>query len=95
MTKYEFKEIWRTHFRIESMAEQTRQRLAKRPAFNIYDAFSACDVNDDGRITTDEIKRFIESRGFYVSYKDVQGLVEKYDKNKDGRITLTEVSFSF
>lgn len=91
-TKYEFKELWRTHLRIESMAESIRQRLAKRPGFNVYDAFDACDSNADGKISTAEIQRLIESRGFYVSYKDVQGLVEKFDKDKDGRISLGEVS---
>jgi Ca2+-binding EF-hand superfamily protein len=37
----------------------------------------------------------IESRGFYVSEKEVHSLVEKIDKDKDGRITYSEVSFTF
>jgi Ca2+-binding EF-hand superfamily protein len=74
------------------MAERTRQRLTKRPGFNVYDAFDACDSDADGKISTSEIQRLIESRGFYVSYKDVQGLVDKFDKDRDGRISLGEVS---
>ena len=91
-TKAEFRDIWRTHFRIESMAENTRQRLSKRPLFNVYDAFATCDINEDGRITKDEIRELIESRGFYVTEKEVRGLVDKYDKDRDGRISYSEVS---
>jgi len=34
----------------------------------------------------------IESRGLYVSHKDVDTLIGKFDKNKDGRISFSEVS---
>lgn len=34
----------------------------------------------------------IQSRGFYVSEKEVNCLVEKIDKDKDGRISYSEVS---
>ncbi len=49
-------------------------------------------MNEDGRVTKDELKSLIESRGYYVSMKEVSQLVEKYDKDKDGRITFSEVS---
>jgi Ca2+-binding EF-hand superfamily protein len=35
----------------------------------------------------------IESRGFYVSHKEVDEIVEKMDKNKDGRVSFAEVSY--
>ena len=89
-TNLEFRAVWRTHFKIESAAEHLRQRLSKRPGFNVYDAFGACDLNDDGRISKDELRRLVESRGFYVSYKEVGDLVEKFDKTKDGQISFSE-----
>lgn len=91
-TKLEFKNIWRTHFKIESYSESLRQRLYKRPGFNLYEAFISCDLNDDGSISKDELRRLIESRGFYVSEKEVSQLVEKIDKDRDGRISYAEVS---
>lgn len=91
-TKLEFKNVWRTHFKIESASESLRQRLYKRPGFDIYEAFTSCDLNDSGTVSKDELKRLIESRGFYVSEKEVSTLVEKIDKDKDGRISLHEVS---
>jgi Ca2+-binding EF-hand superfamily protein len=91
-TKIEFKNVWRTHFKIESYSESLRQRLYKRPGFNLYEAFISCDVNDDGIVTKEELRRLIESRGFYVSEKEVNQLVEKLDKDRDGRISYAEVS---
>jgi Ca2+-binding EF-hand superfamily protein len=91
-TKIEFRNIWRTHFKIESCSESLRQRLYKRPGFNLYEAFVTCDLNDNGSISRDELRDLIESRGFYVSEKEVHSLVEKIDKSKDGRISFSEVS---
>lgn len=92
-TKLEFKALWRTHLKIEVYSEQLRQRLSKRPGFNVYDAFLTCDLNDNGSVSKDELRQLIESRGFYVSEKEVNSLVEKIDKDKDGRINYSEVSF--
>jgi hypothetical protein len=70
-TRIEFRNVWRTHFKIETYAEQLRQRLYKRPGFNIYEAFITCDLNDNGAISKNELRSLIESRGFYVSEKEV------------------------
>lgn len=91
-TKIEFRNVWRTHFKIESYCESLRQRLYKRPGFNIYEAFISCDLNDNGAISKEELRRLIESRGFYVSEKEVSALVEKIDRDRDGKITYAEVS---
>jgi uncharacterized protein YneF (UPF0154 family) len=91
-TKIEFRNVWRTHFKIESYSESLRQRLYKRPGFNLYEAFISCDLNDDGTISREELRRLIESRGFYVSDKEVNQLIEKIDKDRDGKISYAEVS---
>ena len=69
--------------------------MSKRPGFNIYEAFGSCDLNEDGTISKEELKRLIESRGFYISEKEVHSLIEKIDKDKDGRISYAEVSYCF
>ena len=89
-TKQEFRQAWRSHFNCEQQAELLRQRMQRNPALNPYDCFEALDLDGNGAITRDELRRMIESRGFYVSYKDMDSLVEKFDKNKDGRITYGE-----
>lgn len=91
-TQVEFRNMWRVHFKVEVAAEAVRQRLQRNPHFNVYEAFNSLDLNDDGTVRADEIKRIIESRGFYVSFKEAQTVMEKFDKNKDGRVNYNEVS---
>ena len=60
------------------------------PYFNVYDAFSSLDLNEDGMITRDEFRRIIMSRGFSISEKEVSQIVDKMDQNKNGRISFNE-----
>jgi len=45
----------------------------------------------DGVITKEELRRFIDCRGFCVTDTDAQQLVDKMDRDKDGRVTYSEV----
>jgi Ca2+-binding EF-hand superfamily protein len=89
-TAADFKAVWRTHMRSETQAEATRQRLQRQPYFNVYEAFNSLDQNDSGAISRDEFKRLIQSRGFYVSEKEATEIVEKMDRNKNGRVSFAE-----
>eukprot|EP00356_Strombidium_inclinatum_P005589 CAMPEP_0170491762 /NCGR_PEP_ID=MMETSP0208-20121228/11238_1 /TAXON_ID=197538 /ORGANISM="Strombidium inclinatum, Strain S3" /LENGTH=524 /DNA_ID=CAMNT_0010767389 /DNA_START=18 /DNA_END=1592 /DNA_ORIENTATION=- len=91
-TSFEFQTMWRTHIRVENSAESLRQRLNARPGFNMYEAFNSLDFNDDGRISSYELKRMIESRGYFVGHKEVEQVIDKMDKNKDGRVSFHEFS---
>ena len=91
-TQLEFRAVWRTHLRSEVAAESTRQRLQRMPYFNVFEAFNSLDQNDSGAISLHEFKRLIQSRGFYVSDKEATEIVEKMDKNKNGRVSFAEVS---
>lgn len=91
-TQAQFRDMWRVHFKVENAAEAVRQRLQRNPCFNVYEAFNSLDLNDDGRISSFEIKRLIESRGFYVSEKEASSALKKFDANKDGSISYGEVS---
>ncbi len=94
-TKLEFKNLWRTHFKIEMISESLRQRLYQRPSFNIVDAFNSVDFNENGAISKDELKRILQSRGFFASEKELSQLVDKLDKNKDGKISYQEFREEF
>jgi len=82
--------MWRTHFKIECASETLRQRLQNRPLFNVYEAFNSLDINDDGRVSMDELKRMIQSRGYHVGDKELYQVVDKMDKNKDGTVNFHE-----
>lgn len=47
-------------------------------------------MNDNGTIDASEMKRMIESRGYFVGWKEVDQVIDKFDKNKDGRVTFSE-----
>lgn len=91
-TRVEFRAVWNTHFKVEAMCEGIRQRLRSIPSFDLYNAFLSCDLYSDGVITKDELRRFIDCRGFCVTDTDAQQLVDKMDRDRDGRVTYSEVS---
>ena len=82
--------MWRTHIRCENAAESLRQRLAARPGFNSYEAFNSMDLNGDGTISAHELRRMIESRGYFVGFKECEQVIDKMDRNKDGRVSFAE-----
>ena len=58
--------------------------------FNILEAFNSLDLNEDGRVTIDEVKRLIESRGYFINDKDIAQVVDRMDKNRDGTVSYHE-----
>lgn len=84
--------MWRVHFKVESAAETIRRRLAASPYFNVYEAFNSIDLNDDSVLTKEEFRRLIESRGFYVSDREAEQIHKKFDHNRNGVVSYSEVS---
>jgi Ca2+-binding EF-hand superfamily protein len=89
-TRLDFKALWRTHMRVETSEERLRQSLNRKPLFDAYDAFKTCDINEDGIVTETEIRRLMESKGLYVTGQEVSVLMNKLDKDRDGRISYGE-----
>jgi Ca2+-binding EF-hand superfamily protein len=74
----------------ENLAERVRQRLSRMPDFSLHSAFVAVDRNRNGFITIEEFQNVLQSHGIFATSKDLQALIEKYDKNRDGRVTYSE-----
>lgn len=74
----------------ESLAERVRQRLSRMPEFSLHQAFVAVDKDRNGFITIDEFQSILFSHGIFATSKDLQSLMQKYDKNKDGRVSYSE-----
>jgi len=66
--------------------------LNRRPLFNVYEAFNALDKFDIGILNIHDFKDLLMNHGIYASDKDVLNLVQKYDKNEDGKVTYSEFS---
>ena len=41
-------------------------------------------------MTHEELKRLFERHGFFTTNKEVSQLMDRFDKNKDGRISYAE-----
>ena len=74
----------------ESLSERLRQRLSKMPEFSLFQAFNSVDKDRNGYITINEFQDILNSHGILASSKDLQGLMQKYDKNRDGRVSYSE-----
>jgi len=47
-------------------------------------------LNCDGSISTQELRRMIESRGYFVGQKELEQVIGKMDKNRNGRVDFGE-----
>mmetsp|Transcript_15713 Transcript_15713/g.26495 ORF Transcript_15713/g.26495 Transcript_15713/m.26495 type:complete len:194 (-) Transcript_15713:9-590(-) len=90
LTLLDFKELLRTHFRVEVQAEHLRQQLDQSPIFSLKNAFQVCDGNRRGEITVNELRFLIESQGLYISDKDALSLMDKFDRGKRGSVNQAE-----
>lgn len=79
-----------SNLHVESIAETMRQRLAMIPGFNIMDAFNTCDMTNDGNISMKQFKLLLESHGIKVDEVKVAGLIDRFDKTKDGKVSYNE-----
>jgi len=72
--------------------EQDRLRVGvtRRHNFDSREAFIALDIDRDQYICKDDLRQFFSNNGQYVPEKDLCGLIERYDRNRDGKISYTE-----
>jgi Ca2+-binding EF-hand superfamily protein len=85
-----FLKTWRVHLNVENTAEMLRKRLGRRPRFSAYDAFAAVDSDNNGYLTRDEFGDILKEYGFYATSEEISWLIDRYDKNRDGRISYSE-----
>jgi len=90
VTVQDLREAWRTHFRVELLAEECRQQLEANPLFSVADAYDICDAKGKGAFTVNELRRLIEDRGFFLSERDAAGLMDKFDKEKSGKVNKSQ-----
>lgn len=74
----------------EASSESIRQRLNRRPLFNLWEGFKALDKDNNGFVSAYEFKDMLIDHGFFPSQKEVISLLERYDKNNDGKVSYSE-----
>lgn len=90
VTKDMFASLLRQHINVESYAERIRQRLASRPFFRQSEAFMALDNRSHNFITKDEFGDMLAHHRFFATENELSTLIDRFDKNKDGRVTYSE-----
>lgn len=89
-TKQVLKVLFNSIFEAEKTIDNLKQELSKRSLFNIYDAFRTLDFNNDGQISSEELKEMFRCYGIYTCENDIYTLMERFDKDKDGTIKYAE-----
>jgi Ca2+-binding EF-hand superfamily protein len=91
-TKRGFVEVLKRLLEMEIECEKLRRNLERRPLFNINEAFGILDSDKDGFIGPDELDKLLSLHGRAPLNKDLNWLIDRLDKNKDGKISYTEFS---
>ena len=82
--------MWAALFKCERSCEVLRSCLRARPYFNLKQAFTFIDRNGIGNITLEDLREYLGNNGFFATERELQGIIQKCDKNGDGRINFNE-----
>jgi Ca2+-binding EF-hand superfamily protein len=103
-TRKDFVNCWKLHLSSENYSESLRLKLNNRPYFNVHDAFRSVDSLNSGRITLNDVRclllflqiySLLKNHGFSATELELTYLMARFDKNKNGQITYSEVSGFF
>ena len=81
---------FRVHFEIEESIELIKQRLSRRPKFNIEAAFGFLDSEERNYITLEGLRKVFADNKLYPGEDDLVRLLYRFDKTKNGRVTYQE-----
>lgn len=89
-TRDVFFKCFKCHFEIEESIDLIKQRMSRRPKFNLTDLFTHVDVFEEGAITKEGFKRILVDNKYYATDGELALLFNRFDKNKNGMISSQE-----
>ena len=89
-TRNLFFKCFKTHFEIEESIELIKQRMTRRPKFNITDIFTHLDIFEDGNLSRECFKRVLQENKFFPSDGELSLLYNRFDRNRNGSISYQE-----
>lgn len=75
---------------VEVAADGVRARLVSQPSFDPKAAFAELDLDENGYITLDELRIALQACGKYATERELLGLLSRYDRDKDGKISYAD-----
>jgi len=82
--------LWRKLLMVEQGCECVRQRLQKRPNFSLSEAFSYVDKTGLRALAPIDLKFTLADHGFYATDRELAALMDRFDRDRDGRISFHE-----
>ena len=71
-----------------------KEELQNRPLFNLSSAYELVKrtnkTGDEDQISIDEFHNMLTSHGVFALERDVKNLFERYDKDKDGKMSFKD-----
>ena len=86
-TKRCLAEVFRHLLDTELTAELLREQVSKS---RVESGFQALDRGRKGYLLVSDFRFFLQLHGHFLTEKELAGLMGRYDRNKDGRVTLRE-----
>ena len=83
--------MMRSHMNSERTAEHIRQRL-RLEGSSIREAFEALDKAGKGHISSEDMNAVLDENRLNVSRNELKSFMDRFDKDKDGKVTYDEVS---
>jgi len=64
--------------------------LHKKAQFSYSQAFSLIDANKNGFLAKDEFQGVLEEGSFFATNKELDMLLMRFDRDRDGKVTYSE-----
>lgn len=92
--------LFRTLIEGENLIENNRQFLTSRPSFSSYDAFDSVKGKYQNFILKENVLKyfiklnfFLQKHSIFNSQFELDVLFDRFDKNREGRITFNKVNY--
>lgn len=85
---YDGLRVFEEVLRLESKTEALKQQLALRPDFNLFDAFKVLDIDNQGVISADSLKRALQDIGIYSRDQELELFLKRYSSGSGDGLSL-------
>ena len=85
-----FSRVLNIHLEVEITAEGLRQRHEESPHFRYDSAFSTLNKWGEDYLTARDFKEIFKKYGFHATEEELDILVDRFDKDKNGKISYDE-----